>query len=183
MSVTHAPYPGTAQAYSLPTTTNRWVAGLLGALVASLLLSTALNNVLAALVCAAAGVYWYRWRPFGLLKTPLALTCMAFIGWMVVRDLAAGSSLAATFREVDDFRPLIFLVFWAPLFAARGHRVVVAGVFFACMTMFCVAALGAIIVTHKHITNLGYHRGHDLSGPMMAVAIGAAAQLALIRGR
>ncbi|CAN5641542.1 hypothetical protein BH11PSE7_BH11PSE7_28700 [soil metagenome] len=183
MSALHLPVPATGPAYGLPTATNRWVAGLLGALVASLFLSTALNNVLAAFVCGAAGLYWYRYRPFALLKRPLALLCMAFVAWMIVRDLSAGSTLTATMREVADFRPLIFLVFWAPLFAAPGHRRVAGLTFFACMSIFCVAALLSVAITHKHITDIGYNRGHDLSGPMMSVAIGAALQLALAGGR
>ena len=183
MSALQSPVPSTGPAYGLPTTTNRWVAGLIGALVASLFLSTALNNILAALVCSAAGLYWYRYRPFGLLRRPLALLCMAFLGWMIVRDLTAGSTLAATMREVDDFRPLIFLVFWAPLFAAPGHRRAAGLTFFVCMVIFCVAALLSVAITHEHITEIGYSRGHDLSGPMMAVAIGASIQLALAGGR
>jgi O-antigen ligase len=183
MSALNSPVPSTGPAYGLPTTTNRWVAGLIGALVASLFLSTALNNLLAAFVCAAAGVYWYRYRPFGLLMRPLAWLCMAFMAWIIVRDLTAGSTLAATMREVNDFRPIIFLVFWAPLFAAPGHRRAAGLTFFACMTLFCVAALLSVAITHKHITDIGFNRGHDLSGPMMAVAIAAAIQLALAGGR
>ncbi|MBC7436320.1 MAG: hypothetical protein H7332_09660, partial [Bdellovibrionales bacterium] len=183
MSALHLAVPATGPAYGLPTTSNRWVAGLIAALVASLFLSTALNNVLAALVCGAAGLYWYRYRPFALLKRPVALLCMAFMAWLIVRDLTAGSTLAATMREVADFRPLIFLVFWAPLFAAQGHRRAAALTFFACMTIFCVAALLSLIITHKHIADVGYYRAHDLSGPMMAVAISTSIQLALAGGR
>ncbi len=163
----------------MPAAGHTLVAVLLCALVAAMMFSTALTNLLAAGVCAAAAVYWYRYRPWALLRTPLALLCLAFIGWMIVRDLTAGSSLRDTFREVNDFRPLIFLVFWAPLFAPVRHRRVVAQTFFACMALFCVAALASIMVLHKHITAVGFRTGHDLAGPMMAFAIVAALQMAL----
>jgi len=183
MSALNLPVSSAGPAHGLPSTTNPWVAGLLAALVASLFISTALNNILAALLCGAAGLYWYRYRPFGLLRRPLAWLCMAFMGWLFIRDLTAGSSLAATMREVGDFRPLIFLVFWAPLFAAPGHRRAAGLTFFACLMVFCVAALLSISIRHEYLTDLTYTRGHDLSGPMMAVAIAAALQLALAGGR
>jgi O-antigen ligase len=168
-----------APAAAIPAEGHTVVRVLLCALVAAMMFSTALTNLLAAGVCAAAAVYWYRYRPWALLRMPLALLCLAFIGWLIVRDLAAGSSLRDTFREVNDFRPLLFLVFWAPLFAPPGHRRAVALTFFSCMTLFCVAALGSALFLHKHITEAGFHTGHDLSGPMMAFAIVAALQMAL----
>lgn len=162
---------------------NHWIAALLASLVACLFFSTALTNITAALVSTAALVYWCRYRPWGLLRTPLALWCMTLLAWILLRDVAAGSGWAAAWRQVDDFRPLIFVVLWAPLFAPLMHRQAAAAAFGICMAIFCVVVLAVTVWTGTPAYAQFYHRAPDLSGPLLVTAIMAAAQLALTQNQ
>ena len=157
---------------------NHWIAAWLSILVASLFFSTALTNIAAMMVSISALVHWCRYRPWGLLRTPLALWCITLLVWVLLRDVAAGSGWAAAWRQVDDFRPLIFLVLWAPLFAPLIHRQVVAATFGVCMAFFCVVVLAVTVWTGAPAYIHFYHRAPDLSGPLLVTAIVAAAQMA-----
>lgn len=158
---------------------SHWVTALLASLVACLFFSTALTNIAAALVSITALVYWWRYRPWGLLRTPLALWCMTLLAWILLRDVAVGSGWAAAWGQVNDFRPLIFVVLWAPLFAHSMHRQVVAATFGVCMAFFCAVVLAVTLWTGAPAYITFYHRAPDLSGPLLVIAIVAAAQMAL----
>jgi len=162
---------------------NYWVATFLTILVASLFFSTALTNIAAALVSIAALHYWFCYRPWHLLRTPLAFWCMVFLTWILVRDLSAGSGWVAAWGQVNDFRPLIFVVLWAPLFTPLMHRKVAAATFGICMAVYCVVVLVATLWNGTPAYTQFYGRAADLSGPLMVTAIMAAAELALAQNQ
>jgi O-antigen ligase len=166
----------------LPEAPSRLIELLLALFVVSLFTSTAATNIFAALLTAAAIAWWLYFRPVPLLRSPLVACCAAFVAWIAVRDLIAGNTIADALRQVTDFRPFIFLVLWAPLFAHLRHRMVAVGAFFACSAAFWVAALGSMLIAGEPITSpdsLGFIRAHDLAGPLLAIAVLAAAQLAI----
>lgn len=176
------PKPAARGEGALPQEASKPVIVLICATVAALLASTALTNLMALLMCAAAVFYWIRFRPFWLLRTPVSMLCFAFLGWMALRDAAAGASAAEIATQLNDFRPLLFLVLWAPLFAAAAHRRAALVAFFCGMTVFAFAAIGSILLTGRPVMDF-FRRGHDLAGPLMAFAIVATAQLAIAGGR
>jgi len=161
------------------TTKNFWVCAFLASLVASLFVSTALTNISAALVSIAALVYWFYYRPWYLLRTPFAFWCMVFLTWIFVRDILAGNSWVAAWGQVSDFRPLIFVILWAPLFASLIHRKVAAVMFGICMAVYCAIVLVATLWTGTPAYTQFYSRAADLSGPLLVIAIIVAAELAL----
>jgi O-antigen ligase len=180
-----------------------WIAALLGALTVSNFLSTAATNIGALLVSIVALGYWVRFRPFALLRHPLALSCLAFLAWLLVRELLAGEPIATALRSTNNFRPLLYIVLWAPLFAPHLHRRAVLQTFCACLLVFAVMAITTTLATgHPFyrtptwpVPELGlpqpiaavhkalFIRAPDLSGAFLVATIFATLQLAWSRER
>ena len=179
------------------TPANRGIAVLLGALAASMFFSTALINVGAALVSIVALVHWFRDRPFHLLRHPLAVTSLAFVGWVVLRDLLAGESPLAAVRAANGVRPLLFVVLWAPLFQAERNRRAVVAACAGGMAVFCLVAIATLLATGKplydHHVNPAdvvlpgflmagwktfFTRAPDLAGPILLAVLFGSLQVA-----
>ncbi len=158
---------------------SHWIAIILASLVAANFFSTFLTNLAAVLINITAVVHWYRYRQWYLLRSPLAICCISMLTWILVRDLAGGSGWVSAWREVNDFRPLIFIVLWAPLFINLTHRKIVAITFGICMAIFCIVVLIATVWTGKPAYVEFFSRAPDLSGPMLVTAIMASIQLAI----
>lgn len=147
--------------------------------VICLFLSTAATNIAALVLTGISLALWIKWKPFALLRTPLAVTCLLLLAWLFVRDLAASASVRATLKQLNDFRPFLFIVLWAPLFSALAHRRAAAATFLACSAAFWLAALGSLLFTREPINAHGFNRSHDLAGPLLVVAVLAGAQLGI----
>lgn len=172
------------------------VAALLGVLTASVFVSTALVNVVAAAVSILALYHWFRWRPFELLRHPVSLFVIAFLGWAFLRELADGQPFGRAASVIDQFRTFGFILLWAPLLRPPLHRRVVVCVTGAGLVLFSIIAVAALAVTGKpfYVNNFDpasmgpallepvyatfLKRGADLGGPIMVAAIFGALQLA-----
>lgn len=166
-------------------------------------LSTAATNIGALLVTSVALVYWVRFRPFALLRHPLAVCCLAFLAWLLTRELLAGESLVTALRSTNNFRPLFYVVLWAPLFAPHMHRRAVLQTFCICLLVFAIMAISTTLVTgHPFyrtptwpVPDMGlpqpiaaihkalFIRAPDLSGAFLVATIFATLQLAWSRER
>ncbi|HVE52756.1 MAG TPA: hypothetical protein VNB23_05185, partial [Ramlibacter sp.] len=173
-------------------------AALLGVFAAAVLLSTAATNILAAVLCAVALYHWARYRPTWLLRHPVALACAAFFAWLVLRETFDGAVGIEALQSVSQFRTLLFVLLWAPLFVAPLHRRVVVMVTLAGLLLFMLTALVGWTVTGRvfyPLENMSYPwhlpvgldqlahrffaRAPDLVGPVFLTALFAAAHLAI----
>jgi O-antigen ligase len=178
------------------------LATLVGLFTAAVLLSTAATNVMAAVLCLAALYLWGRYRPFWLLRHPVLLACAGFFAWLVLREALDGAIGAEVLQSVDQFRTLLFVLLWAPLFVAPLHRRVAVAVVLAGLLLFMLTALVGWVTTGRvfyPLPNLPYpwhlpvvldQLGHrfftrapDLAGPVFLAALFGAAHLALYRTR
>lgn len=172
------------------------VAALLGVLTAAVFFSTALVNVVAAVISILALYHWFRWRPFELLRHPIALAVFAFMGWAFLREMIDGQPFGRSASVIDQFRTFGFIVLWAPLLRPPLHRRVVVRVLAAGLLLFSLVAVAAMAVTGKPFYVNSFDpeamgpalfqplyaaflkRSPDLGGPILVAAIFAALQLA-----
>ncbi len=147
------------------------VALLLGLMTVCVFASTALTNLMALVVSLVALWVWAKYRPWGLLREPLAWISLALLGWLLLRDLAAGAGTAEALRQLGDFRVLLFLVLWSPLFMAARHRLTVVLAFAACMSAFVLAGALPYLLDGLPPVNRYYPGTADVAGPMLTLAI------------
>lgn len=147
------------------------LAMLLGLLTVCVFASTALTNLMALVVSLVALWVWAQYRPWGLLREPLAWISLALLGWVLVRDLMAGAGPGAALEQVGSLRVLLFLVLWAPLFMAVRHRQAVVLAFAGCMCAFVLAGTLPSVVPGLLPVNHYYPGTADVAGPMLTLAI------------
>lgn len=173
------------------------VAALLAVFTGSIFFSTALVNVLAAVISGVALYHWLRFRPIQLLWHPISVGCILFLAWVMARELIDGQPLAQSLGAMNEFRPLVFIVLWAPLLRPLLHRRAVIYTTVAGLLIFSLFALATLVVTgmpfYIHYFDPGsvalprpldvlfatlHKRAADLSGPVMVATIFAGLQCA-----
>ncbi|MEJ7929959.1 O-antigen ligase family protein [Ramlibacter sp. AN1015] len=176
--------------------TGRGVAALLAAFTVAVFWSTALTNILAAAISILAIIRWVQYRPAFLLRHPLNLACLGFLGWVVLRDVAAGAALQEIASSINHLRVIGFVVLWSPLFLLERNAGVVAGALVCSLAAYACAAL-ALLAWYGQLPYpsspfdaslpRGLHeavhalrtRAPDITGPIMLAAIFGALQWAL----
>ncbi|MBL0418915.1 O-antigen ligase family protein [Ramlibacter sp. AW1] len=183
------PYDLESPAAPMPARLPQWVGPLLAFFTLAVLFSTALTNIMAVLVSAAAVWIWARMRPLQLLKHPLLWSCLVLVGWIALRDALAAAAPQQVLQSVASFRTLLFIALWAPLFLAPQVRqaVLKAGVgglaAFALLTLSVFALTGQMpypgYVSPDALWPLGLDpmmaslvkRAPNLAGPVLLVVI------------
>jgi O-antigen ligase len=132
-----------------PAHTRTVVVILLAAFTASVFVSTALTNILAGLVCIAAIIRWVGDRPWHLLRHPLIVACLVFVGWALLREVAAGASARQILATADNLRVLLFVALWAPLFTSQRHSGVVIRTVMVVLAVYATLALGLLVFTGR----------------------------------
>jgi hypothetical protein len=178
------------------------IATLLGVFTAAVLLSTAATNIVAALVTGVALYQWGRHRPWWLLRHPVGWASAGFFAWLLLREALDGAMGIEALQSVNQFRTLLYVLLWAPLFVAPLHRRVVVAVTLVGLLLFMLTALvgwlttGRVFYPLPHmpypwqlpvvLDQLGHRfftRAPDLVGPVFLAALFAAAHLALTGSR
>lgn len=177
---------------------HRAIAVLVALFTAAVFLSTAATNILAGVLTLVAAVQWARYKPWWLLRQPIALACIAFFGWLLLREALDGELGREALQAVNQFRPLLFLVLWAPLFMAVRHRRAAVAATLAGLLLFMVTALAGWATSGRVFYPLAgipypwslppvldalafrfFDRAPDLAGPVLLLTIFGTLQLAL----
>jgi len=142
------------------------IAVVLAAFTLSVFVSTALTNILAGLICIAAIIRWVSDKPWHLLRHPLIIACLAFVGWAVLREVAADASPRQILATVDKLRVLLFVPLWAPLFVFERHSHVAIRCVMGALSAYAILALALLLFT-GHVPYISLHPflHQELGGP------------------